>query len=125
MNQSGSPKPPTTGWLPPSYAVRNPESCSNAVGEASKPASAIRAAKMPAAAARPTWNDFAEVPKLAISPPECTAANAIAWLQAVASSLRKLAQAAATAIGPNTPLGCQPRACSDTGEAFHSVAQVS
>src|SRR5580698_3461478 len=125
MNQSGSPKPPATGWLPPAYAVRNPDSCSSTVVDASKPASAIRVAKMPAAAARPTWNDLAEVPKLAIKPPDCTAASAMAWPEVLASSRRRLAQAAAVAIGPNTPLGCQPRECSDTGDAFHSVAQVS
>src|SRR5881275_3277040 len=56
-------------------ADRKPCGCSSASAAAVKPSSARRAETTPACAARPAWNGFVIVPKLAMMPPACEAAQ--------------------------------------------------
>ena len=81
-------------------ACRKPCGCSNASVLAVKPASARRAAMMPACAALPAWNGFVMVPKLDIKPDDCEPPSAMAMADFSASSLRSFAQAAAAPIAP-------------------------
>src|SRR5262245_65766907 len=89
-------------------AARKPNGCSRASGEEVKPAAARRAEMTPACAARPAWNGFVMVPKLATSPALWEAPSAIACVVLDASSLRSEAQAAAAATAPKMPVGCHP-----------------
>ena len=64
-------------------ADRKPCGCSSASAAAVNPSSARRAETSPACDARPAWNGFVIVPKLAMMPPACDADSAIAivaWL---------------------------------------------
>src|SRR5215831_21406380 len=81
-------------------AARKPKGCSSASGEELNPAAARRAEITPACAARPAWNGFVMVPKLATSPALCEAPSAIACVAFSASSPRNEAQAADAAMAP-------------------------
>ena len=106
-------------------ACRKPCGCSSASVLAVKPASARRAAMMPACAALPAWNGLVIVPKFAISPELCDAPSAIACAALSASSRRSDAQAAAAPTAPYRPVGCQPFWCSRPLSRRNSSAQVS
>ena len=69
-------------------ACRKPCGCSSASVLAVKPASARRAAMMPACAALPAWNGLVMVPKFDIRPELCEAPSAIACAALSASSRR-------------------------------------
>jgi len=89
-------------------AARKPSGCSSASGDDVNPASASRAEMTPACAARPAWKGFVMVPKLATNPALWEAPSAIACVAFSALSPRSEAQAAAAAMAPKMPVGCQP-----------------